>query len=62
MNNTNLIKLKEFDNNLQNFLTQNKIDGKLFLKNIDFMQKCDEIIYHCTHTSKNTSNAITSLP
>lgn len=62
MNNIHLIKLKNFDNNLQNFLTQNKIDKKLFLKNIDFMQQCDCIIYHRTHANNNASNIFTSLP
>ena len=62
MDNTHLIKLKEFDNNLQNFLSKNKIDDKLFLKNIDFMQKCDCLIYHQAHAINNTSTMITSLP
>ena len=59
-NNTNPTKLKHFDDNLQNFLTKNKIASKLFLQDIDFMQKCDCIIYYHAHTK--TSDIITSLP
>ena len=62
MNNTQLTKLKNFDNNLQHFLTQNKIDGKLFLKNLDFMQQCDCLIYNQIHTNNNSSFIFTSLP
>ncbi len=62
MNKMHLTKLKKFDNNLQHFLSQNRINNNLFLNNIDFLQKCDEIIYHRTHADKNTSDIITSLP
>ena len=62
MTNAHLIQLKNFENNLQNFLNQNKIDGKLFLKNLNFMQQCDEIIYHRLHTDNNASVIFTSLP
>lgn len=55
MTNTHLIKLKNFDDNLRNFLIKNKMDDKLFLKNIDFMQQCDCIIYHRTHADNNAS-------
>lgn len=62
MNNAYLTKLKNFENNLQIFLDRNEIDNKLFLKNIHFMQQCDEIIYHRTHTENKASYTITSLP
>ena len=62
MNNINLTKLKNFEHNLQNFLIRNRIDQKLLLKNLDFIQKCDKIIYHRTHAHNNTSYTITSLP
>ena len=62
MNNTHLIRLKNFDNNLQIFLNTHRINNKLFFKNIDFLHKCDEIIYHRTHTDQHTSDIITSLP
>lgn len=62
MNNMRLTKLKKFDNNLQNFLNKNKTDSKLFLKNLDFMQQCDCIIYHRTHADNNASKIFTSLP
>ena len=62
INNTRLIKLKKFDNNLQNFFNNNKIDEKLFLTNIDFMQQCDCLIYHRIHADNNASNTFTSLP
>ncbi len=62
MNNAHLIKLENFDNNLQSFLNQNKIDSNLFFKNIDFMQQCDKIIYHRTHANNNASVIFTSLP
>jgi len=62
MNNTRLIKLKNFNSNLQNFLNQNKINSKLFLENLDFMQQCDCLIYHRTHADNNASVIFTSLP
>ncbi len=62
MNNTHLTKLKNFENNLQNFLNQNEIEDKLFLKNLNFMQQCDCIIYHRTHADNKASNIFTSLP
>ncbi len=57
-----LKKLEKFDKNLKNFLNQNKIEANFLLKDIDFMQKCDCIIYRHAHTINNTSNIITSLP
>jgi len=62
MNNIDLVKLKKFDDKLRNFLIKNKINEKLFLNNIDFMQKCDCIIYRHAHITNNTSDIITSLP
>ena len=62
MTNAHLIQLKNFESNLQNFLNQNKIDVKLFFKNINFMQQCDCIIYHRTQANNNASDDITSLP
>lgn len=62
MDNTHLIKLKKFDENLKNFLIKHKIDSNLFFKNLDFMQKCDCLIYHHAHAINNTSTMITSLP
>ena len=43
---------EEFKNNLQKFFTANNLTPKLFLEDIDFMHKCDEIIYHKAHTIK----------
>ena len=60
--NISLNKLKKFDINLQNFLKQNHIKEEILLNNIDFLQKCDEIIYHKANCRKNTSDKITSLP
>ncbi len=54
--------LNKFDINLQNFLKQNHIKEQILLSNIDFLQKCDEIIYHKANCRKNTSDKITSLP
>ena len=62
MNDIHMAKLNNFDNNLQYFLNQNKIDNNLFFKDIDFLQKCDEIIYQRTHADTNASDIITSLP
>lgn len=62
MDNEDLIKLQNFESNLQNFLKQNKTDIKLFFKNIDFMQQCDCIIYRRIHSDNNASDTITSLP
>ncbi|MBO4706972.1 MAG: hypothetical protein J5594_00195 [Elusimicrobiaceae bacterium] len=55
MDNTCLTKLKNFENNLQNFLQQNEIESNVFLKDLDFMQQCDKIIYHRTHTDNKAS-------
>ncbi len=60
--NISLSKLKKFDINLQNFLKQNHIKEEILLNNIDFLEKCDEIIYHKANCRKNTSDKITSLP
>jgi hypothetical protein len=62
MNNAHLQKLQNFNINLQKFLNQHKINNRLFLENIDFMQQCDCIIYHHAHANKNTSDIFTSLP
>ena len=43
---------EKFRNNLQKFFTANNLNKKLFTENIDFMHKCDEIIYHKAHTVK----------
>lgn len=43
---------KKFENDLQKFFTANNLEPKLFLENINFMHKCDEIIYHKSHTAK----------
>lgn len=42
----------KFENDLQKFFTANNLNPKLFLENIDFIHKCDEIIYHKAHTEK----------
>lgn len=43
---------KKFENDLNKFFTANNLNPKLFLENIDFMHKCDEIIYHKAHAVK----------
>ena len=52
-NNTRKKQFEEFENNLQKFFTANNLEPKLFLENINFIHKCDEIIYHKAHR-KNT--------
>ena len=42
----------KFENNLQKFFTANNLEPKLFLENIDFIHKCDEIIYRKAHAIK----------
>ena len=43
---------KKFEHNLQKFFIANNLKPELFLENIDFMHKCDEIICHKAHTAK----------
>ena len=43
---------KKFENDLQKFFRTNNLNPKLFLENINFMHKCDEIIYHKAHAVK----------
>ena len=40
---------QKFKKNLQNLMKQNNLTSKHFLSDINFMQKCDEIIYHKAH-------------
>ena len=62
MNNIYLTKIKNFDNKLNRFLTNNKIESKMFLSDIDFIHKCDEIICRKLHINTSTSDIFTSLP
>ena len=61
-NNLQLMQFKKFENNLKNFFKQNNLTPTIFLNDLDFIQKCDDIIYHQTRTHKNASIKITSLP
>ena len=60
--NSNINKVKNFDVNLQKFLRQNNLKEEIFLNNIEFLQKCDEIIYHKANCHKTASDINTSLP
>lgn len=42
----------KFENNLQKFFNANNLEPILFLENIDFIHKCDEIIYRKAHAIK----------
>ena len=44
----------KFQINLQQLMKQNNLTSKPFFSDIDFMQKCDKIIYHKAH-NKNAS-------
>ena len=52
-NNLRKEQFKQFENNLKNFFIANNLEPKLFLENINFIHKCDEIIYRKAHR-KNT--------
>ena len=48
-------RFQKFQTNLQKLMKENNLTTNDFLSNIDFIQKCDEIIYCKSHADKNAS-------